>query len=156
MSKKYQSFKDLPPEVAERLRMLIVAGQKSAFPQMREDASIDERMLAYNEAMKNPEYTEKQLVDLVEAFTLVNNAVERGLPNQLYDMFARALDPVLVEIAYKKHLIWYGHEGDGTQAKCEAKQFSDEVKKEIDKRAYWDEEQFQEEHQLNKKNIKTY
>ena len=106
MAPKYHSFQDLPTEVADRLKVRIVEGEQRQYPATPEDATMDERMADHVEAFKNPDYTEEQLASIVDAFTVFNTAVKRGLPNQLYQMMARTLD---VEIELKKGLDFEKH-----------------------------------------------
>ena len=137
MSEKYQSFKDLPPEVAERLRKKLVeeGGSKAYMKSIRE------------QGIAGPDYTEEELSDIVDAFNTVNLAVMRGLPNQLYQMLARAVDSELARKAYAKRLIWLAHEDDD-QAEQHLQAFARCVRAAIDKRG--DEWDFNGEYFLHK------
>ena len=150
MAPKYRSFEDLPTEVAERFKNQIVKGEERQYPSISKDASMDEIMLAgtaYQETLKNPNYTEKQLEKIVDAFTILNTAVKKGLPNQLYQMIVKTIDPVISKKAYESHAIWYAHE-DGDYAKDRVQEFADEVKAKIDERKDWDLKQFHMEYLL--------
>ena len=148
MAPKYHSFQDLPTEVADRLKVRIVEGEQRQYPATPEDATMDERMADHVEAFKNPDYTEEQLASIVDAFTVFNTAVKRGLPNQLYQMMARTLDTEIAQRAHAAGTIWYAHEDDGSMAKEQIQRFVDMVEAEIDKRADWKEEEFHREYFL--------
>jgi len=143
---KYSGFEDLPAEVAERLKRQIISG-KRVCTQISKDATPQEISDAFLEDTKNPDYNYKQLAQIVDAFTLFNNAVGRGLPNQLYQMLAQTLDSDIAKVAYAAHIIWYAHEGSKS-AKEALREFTNLVKAEIDKRAGWTEEQFDKEYFL--------
>ncbi len=142
MAPRYNSFQNLPPEVADRLRKRIIVGRDKYSKNIPKGTSIEER--------RDPEYTEEELTDIIRAFTIFNDAVRRGLPNQLYQMLAKTLDSCIGERAYAAHLIWYAHEDEGQMAKEAAQGFADTVKKEIDKRSKWHQGQFDREYFLGK------
>ena len=73
---KYSGFEDLPAEVAERLKRQIISG-KRVCTQISKDATPQEISDAFLEDTKNPDYNYKQLAQIVDAFTLFNNAVGR-------------------------------------------------------------------------------
>ncbi len=145
MTIKYHGFQDLPVEVAERLKTRIIEGERKQYPVIRKDASIDEIICAQREAERNPDYTEEELVAIIDAFMIFNTAVKRGLPNQLYQMLARSLDTTIAQIAYAARAIWNAHDGCDL-AKYYVQELADELKAEIDKRADWSEEQFTREY----------
>jgi hypothetical protein len=149
MPTKYRSFQDLPTVIAKRLKARIVEGSARRGPAIPEDDSMDERIRAHRGAFRDPDYDEDQLAAIVDAFVLFNNAVKRGLPNQLYQMMARALDTEIAGRAYAANAIWYAHEG-GDLAKDYVQAFADEVKAEIDKRARWGQERFHREYFLDR------
>lgn len=128
MGEVYQGFQDLPPEIAEILKKKIVEGEEC----------------------KSPDYTKEKLEQIVNAFNLFNNAVKRGLPNQLYQMMVKTLDTEIAQRAYAANAIWYAHEGDEL-AKGAIQEFADRLKAEIDKRVDWDNEQFHREYFLDRK-----
>lgn len=132
MATKYQSFKDLPLEVAERLKRLIIAGEEAY----------------HRSGFTDPSYTEEELSEITKAFSLFNNAAKKGLPNQLYEMLARILSDGLVTKSYKLKMIWHAH-GDPESVQELVQAVADEIKSEIDKRENWDEEQFHEEYLLD-------
>lgn len=146
---QYDSFQDLPPAVAEKLKDRLWEGDQQHYPSIPEDATLDERMAAHSEAFRNPVYTEEQLEAIADAFTVFNNAVKRGLPNQLYQMMARVLDTEIAQRAHAAHAIWYAHEG-GDLAKDHVRAFSKRVQAEINRREDWEEEQFHREYFLKR------
>jgi len=143
MSTKYQSFKDLPQEVTERLRDVLRKGTSS--PDMPEGLPLEEIIRLRRKQHSNPAYTEKQLREITDAFVLLDRAVGRGLPNQLYEMFVKALDKELALNAHRASAVWYAHEGT-EQAKQSVQDFADRTKADIEKRADWTQEQFHEEY----------
>ncbi len=127
MSKKertYHGFGKLPPKLAQKLAAQIKRGYHQGQYHVRA------------EQQPAPYYTERELEAIVEAFTLFNNVVQRGLPDQLYELFARSLDSKISCISYAKNLIWLAHERDG-QAEDETKAFARKVLREIKKRKSW-------------------
>lgn len=146
---KYVAFQNLPSSVARRLEKRIVEGTDHL--ELPEDASTTERARLIDESFANPEYTEAQLTEIADAFTTLNNAVRDGLPNQLYTMFARALDKEFAQRAHAAGAIWYAHEDDGRMAKEAVQKFADNVKRAIDRRADWEEERFHKEYFLGRR-----
>lgn len=151
MTIKYRSFQDLPLDVTKKLKKRMVEGGNRQYPAIPEDASMDERMCVHREAFRDPDYTKEELEKIVEAFILFNNAVKRGLPNQLYLMMTQTLDSEIAQRAHAANTIWYAHEDDGGMAKEAVQKFADEVKAEIDRRTDWDTEQFHKEYLLGRK-----
>lgn len=149
MNPKYQSFEDLPSDVADRLKGRLGEGGQRQSPNLPENATREEVIASHRRAYGNPDYTEEQLAAIVDAFNIFNSAVKRGLPDQLYQMMARVLDSPLAMQAYAARAVWYAHEG-GDLAKDSVQEFADEVKAEIDRREGWDEEQFHEEYFLKR------
>lgn len=133
---KVKGFESLKPAVAEKLKGKLIAGDRKCSKEAREASYED------------PEYTEAELLEIVESFTKFNNAVKRGLPNELYRMMTRLLAPDLAERAHASAAIWDAHE-DAEEAKVQAQRFADAVKAEIDKRKDWDVEQFYRERFLS-------
>jgi len=150
MPVEYAGFQDLPLEVVKRLKERIIQSEEKRFPDIPKHASMKERIRILQEACKNPNYTEKQLDEIVAAFMVFNNAVQGGLPNQLYHMMTKTLDTSIAQKAHAANAIWYAHEGDGL-AKEAIQRFADGVKEQIDKRTAWNEEQFHKEYFLNRK-----
>ena len=150
MKMKYQSFQDLPPDVAEMLKKRLVDGETKYKPRIPEDASLEEKIRIHQEACIDPSYMQEELEQIVDGFILFNNAVRKGLPNQLYQMMTTTLNMDIAMRAYAAFIIWYAHDGEKS-AKNTARQFAKYVIEEIDKRADWDEGQFHDEHFLNRK-----
>jgi len=147
MKTRYNSFENLPSEVAERLRKRIVEGEEKYRPKIPEGASVEERFSIISDSCKNPDYTEEELERIVDAFTIFNSAVQKGIPNDLYEMLVKALDTEIAQKAYAAGAVWYAHEGDGV-AKEAVQRFANNIKAKIDRRADWNEERFHKEYFL--------
>lgn len=127
---EYHGFQDLPTEIAEKLKKRIVAGEEW-------------------DTVSAPRYTQKELERIIDAFTLFNNAVKKGLPNQIYQMMVKSLDAEIAQKTYAASAIWYAHEGDEL-AKEAVQNFADKLKAEINKRVNWNNKQFHKEYFLSK------
>jgi len=149
MEKKYRSFQDLSAEVVERLKKRIVEGEERYRIKVPKNASVKEFIQVIQAEVRDPNYSGEELEKIVDAFTLFNGVVIKGLPNQLYQMMVKVLDTDIALRAYATHAIWYAHEGDEL-AKDQIQAFADRLKREIDKRVDWDEEEFHREYYLNR------
>lgn len=153
MGKKYLGFKDLPPDVAERLRLKIL--ENKIIPPDLPDLSSPDDMSRFSQEIKDPKYTQSDLIKIIEAFSRFNNAVQRGLPNQLYEMFFKTLDSNFGRLAYAAYLLWCTYEDRGETAKQMVKEFAEQMNTEIDKRSGWSLERHNKEYRLDEsKNVK--
>jgi hypothetical protein len=148
MEKKYTGFQDLPKEVTERLEKRIA--EAIPRPKIPEGTSTEEAIRLIKLHVQDRDYSERELEEIVDAFNIFNNAVLKGLPNQLYQIMVRVLDSEIAKRAYAAYAIWYAHEGIEL-AKKEVQSFADRIKAEINKRAEWTEDQFHDEYFLRPK-----
>ena len=148
MEGRYSGFKDLPADVAKRLEKRIA----DAMPKLKipKDVPIEESMRLIEEHHRDRIYSEKELEEIVDAFSVFNNAVLKGLPNQLYGVMIKTLDSKIGRMAYASYAIWCAYEGEES-AKEEVQSFADWIKAEIDRRAGWTTGQFNDEYCLKHK-----
>ena len=131
MEKTYKSFHDLPSELTRKLKEKIVNAEESLLPEIPVDASLQQRMEIHREAFKSPTYTEHQLFEIVDAFITCNTAINRGLPNELYQIFVRALDTQIAVEAHAANAVWYAHEGERIAMDAESTDSEKESKKRL-------------------------
>ena len=148
MEERYQGFQDLPIDIAQRLERKITEARPRL--EIPEGTSAEEAMRLIQEQVKNRNYSERELEEIVNAFNVFNNAVVSGLPNQLYQIMIRALNSEIGRRAYAANAIWYAHEGREL-AKEEVQSFANWIKAQIDSRVDWTEDQFDEEYLLRDK-----
>ncbi|MDD5290035.1 MAG: hypothetical protein PHT40_02440 [Patescibacteria group bacterium] len=134
---KFKSFENLPHGLAEEIKKRLIQGNE----QGHRESVLGEK----------PEYTKNELLKIVESFIIFNNAAEDGLPNDLYKIIAKQLDPDLAGKTVRETAIWYAHEGRD-EAKRHIQAFADSIKNEIDKRKDWEEGDFHKEHFLVEEN----
>ncbi|MBA7581841.1 hypothetical protein ES708_23752 [subsurface metagenome] len=77
-------------------------------------------------------YTEKELMDLTDKFIEVEQALDAGLPNEMYDMLINVTDIGIAYEACERHSIWLAHEGKD-YAKKYIQEWTDDIKDKIDR-----------------------
>ena len=142
MGGRHRGFQDLPTEVAQRLERRIIDGTRRG--EIPESASTEEAIRLIYRHHEDKDYSERELEEIVDAFNAFNNAVRRGLPNQLYQTMIKALNFEIGREAYAAYAVWFAHEGP-EYAKEEAQLFANWIKNQVDERAEWDEERFHAE-----------
>lgn len=131
----FKGFENMPPELVSKLKNKLIEGDRET------------QNLRTSNPYEHPKYTEKELIEIAQAFILFNRAVKQGLPNNLYEMFIHELDVDIAKRAHRLNAIWVAHDGPG-MAMENIQAFADGVKKEIKKRDEWDEYKFHEEYFL--------
>jgi len=92
-----------------------------AFEDMKDPAKVKsiQTTLKYGivQRMDRPKssvfYTNEQIKKIVDAWVLVQQAIADGLPNEIYEMFVKTLDPIMAIMNFDAQSVWLAHEGKG-------------------------------------------
>lgn len=111
MTTRYNSFQDLPIKVAEHLEKIMIDGKKKIGFKIPENSSMEDQIRIVQNSCADPDYSQQELEQIAEAFVLVDNAVQKGLPNQLYQMIVERLDIDTAQKSLVKYAISRGEVG---------------------------------------------